>query len=128
MTECMRGVAGEPHLANKPSSTSARYTAAMSRRSAARKIIVSRFAAARATTPDTAMTFDASEDPALARMFARLARHGAIISAAPGFYYLDSSRLARFRTIVRRRAAALAAGTGVVATALAAAAAFSIAE
>ena len=100
----------------------------MLRRSAARKTIVSRFAAARATTPDTAMAFDPGEDPALARMFAQLARHGAIVAAAPGRYYLDSSRLARFRTTVRRRAAALAAATGVVATALAAAAAFSIAE
>jgi hypothetical protein len=100
----------------------------MSRRSAARKTIVSRFAAARATTPGMAITFDTSEDPALARMFARLARHGAIVTPAPGLYYLDSSRLARFRTIVRRRAAALATGTGIAATALAAAAAFSIAE
>ena len=97
-------------------------------RSAARKTIVSRFAAARATTPTTAIPFDASEDPALARMFARLTRHGAIVTAAPDRYYLDSSRLARFRTIVRRRAAALAAGTSIVATALAAAAAFSVAE
>ncbi len=89
-----------------------------------RRRIVNDFVAAGATASEQAIAYDAA-DP---RTFRRLCGYGAIVEDGVGRYYLDARRLGAFRSAVRRRAAAIAATSGVVASAAAAMTVFALAE
>ena len=92
--------------------------------SRSRRRIVNDFVAAQATMADRAIAYDAAD----ARMFRRLCSYGAIVDDGAGRYHLDADRLGAFRGAVRRRAAAIAATSGVVASAVAAVTVFALAE
>lgn len=84
----------------------------------ARKRIVRDFVAARATSADRAIPYAPADRGAADHdMFVRLTRFGAIVEVAPGLYWLDAGRLARFRRAMRRRALAFLAAFGAVAAA-----------
>lgn len=90
----------------------------------ARRRIVSRFVRAGATAPERAIAVG-FDDHATLRLLRDMRRHGAVAEAAPGRYWLDPEQLARFRGSVRRRIAAALGASGL---AVAAAAAFGLAE
>jgi hypothetical protein len=90
----------------------------------ARRRIVRDFVAVGATSPDRAIVY-AAED---ARTFRRLCGYGAIVDDGAGRYHLDAQKLHAFRSAVRRRAAAMAASAGVIASAAAAVTVFALAE
>ncbi|MEG3169689.1 hypothetical protein U1737_15965 [Sphingomonas sp. LB3N6] len=89
-----------------------------------RRRIVNDFVAAKATTAARAIAYEAA-DP---RTFRRLCGYGAIVDDGAGRYHLDAGRLGAFRGAVRKRAAAIAATSGLVASAAAAATVFVLAE
>jgi hypothetical protein len=91
---------------------------------ARRRRIVNDFVAARATTSATAIAYD----PADSATFRRLRGYGAIVDDGNGRYHLDAARLGAFRGAVRKRAAAVATATGVLASAAAAMTVFALAE
>jgi hypothetical protein len=88
-----------------------------------RRRIVNDFVAAGATMAERAIAYDVD-----ARTFRRLCGYGAIVDDGAGRYHLDAGRLSAFRGAVRRRAATIAATSGVVASAAAAATVFALAE
>ena len=89
-----------------------------------RRRIVQDFVAAQATSPDRAIAY-VPED---ARIFRHLRLYSAIVDNGAGRYYLDAHKLGAFRAAVRIRAAAIVGGSGVVASAAAAATVFALAE
>ena len=91
---------------------------------ARRKRIVNDFVAAGATAAATAIAYH----PADSVTFRRLCSYGAIADDGQGRYHLDAARLGAFRGAVRKRAAAVAATTGVLASAAAAMTVFALAE
>jgi hypothetical protein len=91
---------------------------------ARRRRIVNDFVAAGATRPDSAIAYD----PADVATFRRLRSYGAIVDDGHGRYHLDADRLGAFRGAVRKRAAAVAATTGVLASAAAAMTVVALAE
>ncbi len=93
-------------------------------RGRSRRRIVRDFVAAKATTAERAIAYDADD----ARTFRRLCGYGAIVEDGAGRYHLDARRLGAFRGAVRRRGAAIAAASGVIASAAAAATVFALAE
>jgi hypothetical protein len=90
----------------------------------ARRRIVRDFVAVSATSPERAIVY-ATED---ARTFRLLCDYGAIVDDGAGRYHLDARKLHAFRGAVRRRAAAMAASAGVIASAAAAVTVFALAE
>jgi hypothetical protein len=86
--------------------------------------IVRDFVATRATVAERAIAYEAED----ARTFRRLCGYGAIVDDGAGRYHLDAGRLGAFRGAVRRRAATIAATSGLVASAAAAATVFALAE
>ena len=86
--------------------------------------IVRDFVATRATVAERAIAYEAED----ARTFRRLCGYGAIVDDGAGHYHLDAGRLGAFRGAVRRRAATIAATSGLVASAAAAATVFALAE
>jgi hypothetical protein len=86
--------------------------------------IVRDFVATRATVAERAIAYEAED----ARTFRRLCGYGAIVDDGAGRYHLDAGRLDAFRGAVRRRAATIAATSGLVASAAAAATVFALAE
>ncbi|MEG3165924.1 hypothetical protein U1701_15100 [Sphingomonas sp. PB2P19] len=91
---------------------------------ARRRRIVNDFVAAGATSPATAISYV----PAESATFRRLRGYGAIVDDGQGRYHLDVERLGAFRGAVRRRAAAVAGATGLLASAAAAMTVFALAE
>lgn len=91
---------------------------------AKRRRIVSDFVAAGGTSPMMAIAYD----PADAATFKRLLGYGAIVADSDDRFHLDVMRLGAFRGAVRRRAAAIAATTGLIASATAAMMVFALAE
>ena len=89
-----------------------------------RRRIVSDFVAAKATVAERAIAYEAED----AGTFQRLCGYGAIVDNGAGRYHLDAGKLGAFRGAVRRRAATIAATSGVVASAAAAATVFALAE
>ena len=90
--------------------------------------IVKDFVAAKATAADRAIACDAAT-------VRRSCGYGAIVDDGAGRYpldtgkhHLDAGKLGAFRGAVRRRAAAIAATSGVVASAASAATVFALAE
>jgi hypothetical protein len=86
--------------------------------------IVRDFVATRATVAERAIAYEAED----ARTFRRLCGYGAIVDDGAGRYHLDAGRLGAFRGAVHRRAATIAATSGLVASAAAAATVFAFAE
>jgi hypothetical protein len=91
---------------------------------ARRRRIVNDFVVAGATTSASAISYD----PADAATFRRLCSYGAIVADGDGRYHLDPARLHAFRGAVRKRAAAVATASGVLASAAAAMTVFALAE
>ncbi len=89
-----------------------------------RRRIVSDFVAAKATSADRAIVYAAQD----VRTFRRLCGFGAIVDDGSARYHLDPGKLGAFRGAVRRRTAAMAATSGVIASAAAAATMFALAE
>lgn len=89
-----------------------------------RRRIVNDFVAAKATTAGRTIVYVAQDT----RTFRRLCGYGAIVDDGAGRYHLDARKLGAFRGAVRRRAAAIAAASGVIASAVAAMTVFALAE
>ncbi|RZM08920.1 MAG: hypothetical protein EOP68_10555 [Sphingomonas sp.] len=91
---------------------------------ARRRRIVSDFVAAGATSARTAISYA----PTDAATFRRLRGYRVIVDDGQGRYHLDATRLGLLRGAVRRRGAAMAGATGLLASAAAAMTAFALAE
>ncbi|TXC69965.1 hypothetical protein FSB78_02615 [Sphingomonas ginsenosidivorax] len=93
-------------------------------RGARRRRIVNDFVAVGATRARSAIPYD----PLDAATFRRLRGYGVIVDDGHGRYHLDATRLGLLRGAVRRRAAAVAGATGLLASAAAAMTVFALAE
>lgn len=91
---------------------------------AKRRRIVSDFVSAGATTRTKAIAYR----PVDAATFRRLVGYRAIVDDGDGCYHLDVARLGAFRGAVRRRVAAIAATTGLIASGAAAMTVLALAE
>ncbi len=91
---------------------------------ARRRRIVSDFVSVGATTARSAIPYD----PLDTATFRRLCGYRVIVDDGRGRYHLDATRLGLLRGAVRRRAAAIAGATGLVASAAAAMTVFALAE
>jgi len=85
----------------------------------ARRDVISYFLQRNAVSANAAVTW-VPERNVQRRMLARFLRNGVVIEEAPDTYFVDVATYDRWRRGMRRRAAAMAIGVGVVGAILAA--------
>jgi hypothetical protein len=85
----------------------------------ARRDVISYFLQRNAVSANAAVTW-VPERNVQRRMLARFLRNGVVIEEAPDTYFVDVAAYDRWRRGMRRRAAAMAIGVGVVGAILAA--------